>query len=218
MDRLTARLISSHKPQDIFELLEPTRSRVVRRQLFLGLNIAITGTYAYIDRKKKLPVTTLLRAIGYGTDKDILNIFGLCDEIKNERSVLKKSIGRKTAARLLRTWVEDFADEDTGELISIERHEVVLERDTILQEGDIDVILNSGARSVVLHKEGVNAGEYAIIYNTLRKDASNSEKEALEHIYRQLRGMEAPDEQTARDVIHSLFFSEKRYDFRTPSH
>ena len=168
--------------------------------------------YAYIDRKKKFPVTTLLRAIGYGTDKDILNIFDLCEEIKNSRPALKKVIGRKLAARLLKTWVEDFADEDTGELISIDRNEVIMERDTVLKEEDIESILASGSASVILHKEGINTGDYAIIYNTLQKDNSNSEKEALEQIYRQLRNMEAPDESTAREVIHNLFFSEKRYD------
>ena len=168
--------------------------------------------YAYIDRKKKFPVTTLLRAIGYGSDKDILNIFNLCDELKVTKQNLKQLIGRKLAARVLKSWVEDFADEDTGEVVSIDRHEVILDRDIVIQEEDLDTILSSGASSVILHKEGINSGDFAIIYNTLQKDNSNSEKEALEHIYRQLRNVEAPDEQTAREVIQNLFFSDKRYD------
>ena len=168
--------------------------------------------YAYIDRKKKFPVTTLLRAIGYGTDKDILNLFNLCDEVEVTKQNLKKLIGRKLAARILRTWVEDFADEDTGEVVSIDRHEVILDRDIVIQEEDLDLILSSGISSVILHKEDINSGEYSIIYNTLHKDNSNSEKEALEQIYRQLRNVEAPDEQTAREVIQNLFFSDKRYD------
>ncbi len=168
--------------------------------------------YAYIDRKKKFPVTTLLRAIGYGTDKDILDLFGLSEEINATRKNLKKVIGRKLAARVLRTWTEDFVDEDTGEVVSIDRNEVLLERDSILVEEDLETIVESGTKSIILHREDVNVTDYSIIYNTLQKDNSNSEKEAVEQIYRQLRNTEAPDEQTARDVIQSLFFSDKRYD------
>jgi DNA-directed RNA polymerase subunit beta len=168
--------------------------------------------YAYIDRKKKFPVTTLLRAIGYGTDKDILDLFGLSEEIPANKASLKKVAGRKLAARVLRTWTEDFVDEDTGEVVSIDRNEVLLERDSVVSEEDIDTILESGAKSVILHREDINIADYTIIYNTLQKDNSNSEKEAVEQIYRQLRNTEAPDEQTARDIIHNLFFSDKRYD------
>ena len=168
--------------------------------------------YAYIDRKKKFPVTTLLRAIGYGTDKDILDLFGLSEEINATQKDLKKVIGRKLAARVLRTWTEDFVDEDTSEVVSIDRNEVLLERDSILAEEDIETIVESGTKSIILHREDVNVTDYSIIYNTLQKDNSNSEKEAVEQIYRQLRNTEAPDEQTARDVIQSLFFSDKRYD------
>lgn len=168
--------------------------------------------YSYIDRKKKFPVTTLLRAIGYGTDKDILDLFGLSEEVEATQKNLKKIVGRKLAARVLRTWTEDFVDEDTGEVVSIDRNEIVLERDSIIDEEDLDTILDSGAKSVILHREDVNVADYAIIYNTLQKDNSNSEKEAVEQIYRQLRNTEAPDEQTARDIIQSLFFSDKRYD------
>ena len=168
--------------------------------------------YAYIDRKKKFPVTTLLRAIGYGTDKDILDLFGLSEEIPATKAALKKVIGRKLAARVLRTWTEDFVDEDTGEVVSIDRNEVLLERDSIVSADDIDTIVDSGAKSVILHREDINIADYTIIYNTLQKDNSNSEKEAVEQIYRQLRNTEAPDEQTARDIIHNLFFSDKRYD------
>ena len=168
--------------------------------------------YAYIDRKKKFPVTTLLRAIGYGSDKDILDLFGLSEEVPAEKAVLKKCVGRKLAARVLKTWIEDFVDEDTGEVVSIDRNEVLLERDYVLKEEDIETILDSGTKSVILHKEEVNVTDYSIIYNTLQKDNSNSEKEAVEQIYRQLRNTEAPDEQTARDIIQSLFFSDKRYD------
>jgi DNA-directed RNA polymerase subunit beta len=168
--------------------------------------------YAYIDRKKKFPVTTLLRAIGFQTDKDILEIFGLADEVKVTKSGMKNYIGRKLAARVLKTWVEDFVDEDTGEVVSIERNEVVLERETILEDHHMETIIDSGAKSVILHKEEVNAGDYAIIYNTLQKDTSNSEKEAVEHIYRQLRNAEPPDYETARGIIDKLFFSDKRYD------
>ena len=168
--------------------------------------------YAYIDRKKKFPVTTLLRAIGYGADKDILDLFGLSEEVEANAKNLKKYVGRKLAARVLRTWTEDFVDEDTGEVVSIDRNEVLLERDSILEKEDIDTILDSGTKSVILHREDVNVTDYSIIYNTLQKDNSNSEKEAVEQIYRQLRNTEAPDEQTARDIIQSLFFSDKRYD------
>jgi len=168
--------------------------------------------YAYIDRKKKFPVTTLLRAIGYGSDKEILDLFGLSEEVEAKKTKLKKVIGRKLAARVLKTWTEDFVDEDTGEVVSIDRHEVLLERDSELQEEDIDIILESGAKTIILHRKDININDYQIIYNTLHKDNSNSEKEAVEQIYRQLRNSEAPDEQTAREVIHSLFFSDKRYD------
>ena len=168
--------------------------------------------YAYIDRKKKFPVTTLLRAIGYGTDKNILDLFGLSEEVDANKKALKKIIGRKLAARVLRTWTEDFVDEDTGEVVSIDRNEVVLERDSVIEEPDLETILESGSKSVILHREDVNVTDYTIIYNTLQKDNSNSEKEAVEQIYRQLRNTEAPDEQTARDIIQSLFFSDKRYD------
>ncbi len=168
--------------------------------------------YAYIDRKKKFPVTTLLRAIGYGSDKDILDLFGLSEEIKATKANLKNIVGRKLAARVLRTWTEDFVDEDTGEVVSIDRNEVLLERDSVLTEEDTATILDSGTSTVILHREDVNVTDYSIIYNTLQKDNSNSEKEAVEQIYRQLRNTEAPDEQTARDIIQSLFFSDKRYD------
>ncbi|HVA99390.1 MAG TPA: DNA-directed RNA polymerase subunit beta [Bacteroidia bacterium] len=168
--------------------------------------------YAYIDRKKKLPVTTLLRAIGFESDKQILEIFNLADEVKVSKVALKKAEGRKLAARVLKTWVEDFVDEDTGEVVSIERNEVIIDRETILEEHHIDMIVDANVKSVILHKEDVNAADYAIIYNTLQKDTSNSEKEAVEHIYRQLRNAEPPDEETARGIIDKLFFSDKRYD------
>jgi len=168
--------------------------------------------YAYIDRKKKFPVTTLLRAIGYQTDKDILEIFGLADEFKVSKSGIKKAEGRRLAARVLKTWVEDFVDEDTGEVVSIERNEVVLEREVVLEEHHLDLILEAGVKTIILHKEDVNTNDYAIIYNTLQKDTSNSEKEAVEHIYRQLRNAEPPDYETARGIIDKLFFSDKRYD------
>jgi DNA-directed RNA polymerase subunit beta len=168
--------------------------------------------YAYIDRKKKFPVTTLLRAIGYGTDKDILDLFGLSEEVEANKNNLKKAVDRKLAARVLKTWTEDFVDEDTGEVVSIDRNEVLLERDHIITAEDVDTILDSGVKSVILHRVDVNVADYYIIFNTLAKDNSNSEKEAVEQIYRQLRNTEAPDEQTARDIIQSLFFSEKRYD------
>ena len=168
--------------------------------------------YAYIDRKKKFPVTTLLRAIGYGSDKDILQLFDLSEEIQPTANSLKKVIGRKLAARVLRTWQEDFVDEDTGEVMSIDRNEILLERDSPITEDDIDTIVNSGVKEIILHKEDMNVADYNIIYNTLQKDSANSEKEAVEQIYRQLRNTDAPDEQTARDIIQNLFFSDKRYD------
>ncbi|HNW51569.1 MAG TPA: DNA-directed RNA polymerase subunit beta [Prolixibacteraceae bacterium] len=168
--------------------------------------------YAYIDRKKKLPVTTLLRAIGFEGDKDILEIFGLADEIKVSKVALKKLVGRKLAARVLKTWVEDFVDEDTGEVVSIERNEVIIDRETVIENDHVDLIVDSGAKTILLHKEDTNLQDYAIIYNTLQKDPCNSEKEAVLHIYRQLRNAEPPDESTAREVIENLFFSDKRYD------
>ncbi len=168
--------------------------------------------YAYIDRKKKFPVTTLLRAIGFEQDKDILEIFGLADEIKVSKSGLKKFLGRKLAARVLKSWVEDFVDEDTGEVVSIQRNEVIIERETILEENHIEQIIEAGAKNIFLHKEEINANDFAIIYNTLQKDTSNSEKEAVEHIYKQLRNADPPDEETARGIIDKLFFSDKRYD------
>ncbi|MEP0986710.1 DNA-directed RNA polymerase subunit beta [Ekhidna sp.] len=168
--------------------------------------------YAYIDRKKKFPITTLLRSIGYGSDKEILDLFGLSEEIEATEKDLKKVIDRRLAARVLRTWTEDFVDEDTGEVVSIDRNEVVLERDSMITEDDIQTIIDSGSKSIIIHRKDVNIAEYSIVYNTLQKDNSNSEKEAVEQIYRQLRNTEAPDEQTARDIITSLFFSDKRYD------
>ena len=168
--------------------------------------------YAYIDRKKKFPVTTLLRAIGYQTDKEILEIFGLADEFKVTKSGIKSVLNRRLAARVLKSWVEDFVDEDTGEVVSIERNEVIIERETVLEEHHLDQIIESGVKSIILHKEDSNANDYSIIYNTLQKDTSNSEKEAVEHIYRQLRNAEPPDEETARGIIDKLFFSDKRYD------
>src|SRR6056297_3198435 len=168
--------------------------------------------YAYIDRKKKLPVTTLLRAIGFESDKDILEIFGLADEVKVSKTGLKKAVGRKLAARVLKSWIEDFVDEDTGEVVSIERNEVVIDRETVLENEHIDEIVDSGTKTILLHKENQILSDFAIIYNTLHKDPCNSEKEAVLHIYRQLRNAEPPDEPTARDVIDKLFFSDKRYD------
>ncbi|MDP3928683.1 MAG: DNA-directed RNA polymerase subunit beta, partial [Bacteroidota bacterium] len=168
--------------------------------------------YAYIDRKKKFPVTTLLRAIGFESDKDILNLFELAEEAKVSKSGLKKVLGRKLAARVLRTWIEDFVDEDTGEVVSIERNEVIIERDTILEEDHIDQIVEAEVKSILLHKNESSHNDFAIILNTLQKDTANSGKEAHEHIYRQLRNADPPDEETARGVIEKLFFSEKRYD------
>ncbi|HLR37510.1 MAG TPA: DNA-directed RNA polymerase subunit beta [Chitinophagaceae bacterium] len=167
--------------------------------------------YAYIDRKKKFPVTTLLRSIGFETDKDILDLFGIADEIKVDRKSLEANEGKKLAARVLRSWVEDFVDEDTGEVVSIERNEVVLERDSVLDEDNIEMILELDVDTIFLQKEEVS-GDYAIIYNTLNKDTSNSELEAVQHIYRQLRGSDAPDNETARGIIDKLFFSNKRYN------
>ena len=167
--------------------------------------------YAYIDRKKKLPVTTLFRAIGFERDKDILEIFDLAEEIKVSKAGLKKVLGRKLAARVLNTWHEDFVDEDTGEVVSIERNEIVLDRDTILDKDNIEEILEADAKTILLHKESAQQGDYAIIHNTLQKDPTNSEKEAVEHIYRQLRNAEPPDEETARGIIDKLFFSDQRY-------
>ncbi len=168
--------------------------------------------YAYIDRKKKLPVTTLLRAVGFESDKDILEIFNLAEEVKATKANLKKAIGRKLAARVLKTWVEDFADEDTGEVVSIDRNEVIIDRETILEADHIDKIIETGVSTILLHREDANMSDYTIIYNTLQKDSCNSEKEAVYYIYRQLRNAEPTDEASAREVINNLFFSEKRYD------
>ena len=168
--------------------------------------------YAYIDRKKKLPVTTLLRAIGLESDKDIIEIFGLAEEIKVTKENLKKAVGRKLAARLIKTWVEDFVDEDTGEVMSLDRTEVIIDRETELTEDHIQEILDSGAQTILLHKEDANTSDYSIIFKTLEKDTSNTEKEAIQYIYRQLRNAEPPDDASAREVITNLFFSEKRYD------
>ncbi len=168
--------------------------------------------YAYIDRKKKLPVTTLFRAIGFERDKDILEIFDLAEEVKVSKTGLKKVLGRKLAARVLNTWYEDFVDEDTGEVVSIERNEIVLDRDTELEKDHIEEILETGTKTILLHKEDNSTGDYAIIHNTLQKDPTNSEKEAVEHIYRQLRNAEPPDEETARGIIDKLFFSDQRYN------
>ncbi len=169
--------------------------------------------YAYIDRKKKLPVTTLLRAIGYETDKDILEIFGLAQEIKVSKANLKKHIGDKLAARVVRTWFEDFVDEDTGEVVSIERTEVLVERETILESKHVDMIADADVKTILIHQDGGPGSlDYSVIFNTLQKDTANSEKEAVEYIYRQLRNAEPPDEETARGIIDKLFFSDKRYD------
>ena len=168
--------------------------------------------YAYIDRKKKLPVTTLFRAIGFEHDRDILEIFDLAEEIKVTKTGLKKVLKRKLAARVLKTWHEDFVDEDTGEVISIERNEIIIDRDTILEKEHIDEIIDAGVKNILLHKVDAHMSDYAIIYNTLQKDPTNSEKEAVEHIYRQLRNAEPPDEDTARGIIDKLFFSDQRYN------
>lgn len=168
--------------------------------------------YAYIDRKKKLPVTTLLRAIGYESDKEILEIFDLAQEVKATKTNLKKVLDRKLAARVVRSWIEDFVDEDTGEVVSIERTEVIIERETVLNEDHIAQIMDAGIETILIHKDDASANDYAIIFNTLQKDTANSEKEAVEFIYRLLRNAEPPDEETARGIIEKLFFSEKRYD------
>jgi DNA-directed RNA polymerase subunit beta len=168
--------------------------------------------YAYIDRKKKLPVTTLFRAIGFEHDRDILEIFDLAEEIKVSKTGIKKVLGRKLAARVLKTWHEDFVDEDTGEVISIERNEIIIDRDTVLEKEHIEEILEASVKTILLHKVDAHMSDYAIIYNTLQKDPTNSEKEAVEHIYRQLRNAEPPDEDTARGIIDKLFFSDQRYN------
>jgi DNA-directed RNA polymerase subunit beta len=168
--------------------------------------------YAYIDRKKKLPVTTLLRAIGFESDKDILEIFNLAEEVKVTKTDLKKHIGARLAARVLKSWVEDFVDEDTGEVVSIERNEVIMERETVLDEDNIAIILDSGAHTILIHKDDTAVSDYSIIFNTLQKDPSNSEKEAVLYIYRQLRNADPADDASAREVINNLFFSDKRYD------
>ena len=168
--------------------------------------------YAYIDRKKKLPVTTLFRAIGYAGDKEILEIFDLAEEIKVTKAGLKKAINRKLAARVLRTWHEDFVDEDTGEVISIERNEIIIDRDTVIEKDHVEQILDADVKTILIHKEDAQNSDYAIIYNTLQKDQTNTEKEAVEYIYRQLRNAEPPDEETARGIIDKLFFSEQRYN------
>ena len=168
--------------------------------------------FAYIDRKKKLPVTTLLRAIGLESDKDIIEIFGLAEEIKVNKTNLKKAVGRKLAARVLKSWVEDMSDTDTGEVTTIERNEVILDREAVITEDDIEDILNSGVSTVLLHKEDANTSDYSIIFNTLQRDQTNSETEAINYIYKQLRNADPPDDASAREVIYNLFFSEKRYD------
>ena len=168
--------------------------------------------YAYIDRKKKLPVTTLLRAIGLESDKDIIEIFNLAEEVKVNKTNLQKAVGKKLAARVLKSWVEDFVDEDTGEVVSIERNDVIVDRETEITPEHIQDILESGAQTILLQKENVSAVDYSIIFNTLQKDTSNSEREAIQYIYRQLRNAEPPDDASAREVIQNLFFSEKRYD------
>ncbi len=168
--------------------------------------------YAYIDRKKKLPVTTLLRAIGFEADKDILRIFNLAEEVKATKANLKKVIGRKLAARVLNSWDEDFVDEETGEVVSIERNETILDRETVLDEENIELILEAGVDNILVHNEENNSSDYSIIFNTLQKDPSNSEKEAVAYIYRQLRNSDPADDASAREVINNLFFSEKRYD------
>ena len=168
--------------------------------------------YAYIDRKKKLPVTTLLRAIGFESDKDILECFGLAEEVKVNKVALNKYLGRRLAARVLKAWTEDFVDEDTGEVVTIERNEVIIEREAELTKENIQDILDSGAKSILLHPEVEGTNDNSIIFNTLQKDPTNSEKEAVLYIYRQLRNAEPADDNTAREVINGLFFSEKRYD------
>ena len=168
--------------------------------------------YAYIDRKKKFPVTTLLRAIGYETDKDILDLFGLAEDVKVSKTGLKKVLGRRLAARVLRSWIEDFVDEDTGEVVSIERNEVVIERDTVLEEEHIEEIIESGVKSIILSKENDDKNDFQIILNTLQKDTSNSGKEAVEHIYRQLEILIHQMRKQRVVLLNALFFSDKRYD------
>ncbi len=168
--------------------------------------------YAYIDRKKKLPVTTLLRAIGYETDKDILEIFDLAQEVKVSKAGLKRVLGRKLAARVIRSWFEDFVDEDTGEVVSIERNDVIIERETVLESEHINQIIDAGVKTILLHREDANLADYSIVLNTLQKDTTNSEKEAVEYIYFQLRNALPPDVETARSIFEKLFFSDKRYD------
>ena len=168
--------------------------------------------YAYIDRKKKLPVTTLLRAIGFENDKDILQIFNLAEEVQATRENLKKHLGQKLAARVLKSWIEDFVDEDTGEVVSIERNEIILERESVLDEDAIEQIMASNVPSILVHKEDAQSSDYSIIFNTFQKDATNSEKEAISYIYRQLRNADPVDDASAKEVILNLFFSEKRYD------
>mgnify|MGYP002176766471 CR=1 FL=1 len=170
-----------------------------------------TVMYAYIDRKKKFPVTTLLRAIGFVSDKAILNLFGLAEEIPAKQKELSKAIGRKLAARVLRKWTEDFVDEDTGEVVTIERNEIILERDVELNEENIEQIVAAETDTVILQREDIDE-DYSIIYNTLQKDPSSSEMEAVQYIYKQLRGTDPPDEETARGIIDKLFFSDKRYN------
>jgi DNA-directed RNA polymerase subunit beta len=167
--------------------------------------------YAYIDRKKKFPVTTLLRAIGFDNDKSILDLFNLADEVAATKKNLTDSLGRKLAARVLRSWTEDFVDEDTGEVSTISRNEIIVERDTVLDESNLELILETGVKDVILQKQDVDV-DFSIIYNTLQKDPSSSEIEAVQHIYKQLRGADAPDEETARGIIEKLFFSDKRYN------
>jgi len=168
--------------------------------------------YAYIDRKKKLPVTTLLRAIGFETDKDILQIFDLAEEVKVTKAALKKAVGKKLAARVLKSWVEDFVDSDTGEVVSMERNEVILEREEVITEENMENILDAGVSTILVHKEEGSSTDYSIIFNTLQKDNSNSEKEAVLYIYRQLRNADPADDASAKEVINNLFFSDKRYD------
>jgi len=168
--------------------------------------------YAYIDRKKKLPVTTLLRAIGYETDRDILKIFDLAEEVKVSKAGLKRVLGRSLAARVVRSWFEDFVDEDTGEVVTIERNDVIIERETVLEQEHIQKIIDAGVKTILLHKDDGNINDYSVIFQTLQKDTTNSEKEAVEYIYFQLRNALPPDEETARSVFERLFFSDKRYD------
>src|SRR5690606_31335093 len=168
--------------------------------------------YAYMDRKKKLQVTILFSAIGFERDKDILEIFDVAEAVKDSITVRTWNIGRRRAARGLNTWHGDFVNEDTGEVVSIERNEIILDRDTIIDKDNVEEIIDSNVKTILLHKEDNNQADYAIIHNTLQKDPTNSEKEAVEHIYRQLRNAEPPDEETARGIIDKLFFSDQRYN------